>query len=135
MLYVLPSDPAIMLLKQRRYDRLDFIKTEQDGDMSVGRKLGIYVSSDQHIDALIRLCRAAKKKDVEIYIFLTHIATRLSKDPRFDELSSLAQIALCAVSFEYNQLEKPVEGLVGKGFSSQVWHIEQMVNCDRYITF
>ena len=101
----------------------------------MGKKLGIYVSSDQHIDALIGLCRAAGKKDVETYIFLTHIATRLSKDKRFKELSSLAQIALCAVSFKDNQLEKPVEGLVEEGFSAQVWHIEQIANCDRYITF
>ncbi len=101
----------------------------------MGKRLGIYVSSDQHIDAIIKLCRAAKGKGVETYIFLTHIATRLSKDPRFEELSSIAQVALCAVSFEDNQLKRPVEGLVEKGFSSQVWHIKQMEECDRYITF
>lgn len=99
------------------------------------RKLGIYVTSDQHLDKLSRLCRAAKKKDVAVSIFLTHIGTRLSKEPQFKEVTELARVALCTVAFEDSKLEKPVDGLDEKGFSSQSWHVEMLRDCDRYLTF
>ncbi len=101
----------------------------------MGKKLGIYVTSDQHLDKLIQLCRAAKKKGVEMSIFLTHIGTRLTADPRFKELVSPSKVALCTVAFEDNKLDRPVEGLDEKGFASQAWHAEMIHDCDRYITF
>lgn len=101
----------------------------------MGKKLGIYVTSDQHLDKLIKLCRAAKKKDVEMLIFLTHTGTRLTMDPRFKELTSHAKVALCTVSFEDNDLSKPVADLDEKGFASQAWHAEMIHDCDRYLTF
>lgn len=101
----------------------------------MNRKLGIYVTSDQHFDKLLRLCRAARKKDVEVSIFLTHIGTRLSKEPRFKELTDLAKVAICTVAFVDNRLEKPVDGLDESGFSSQFRHVEMLHDCDRYLTF
>ena len=101
----------------------------------MGGKLGIYVTSDQHLDKLIKLCRAAKKKDVEMLIFLTHLGTRLTKDPRFKELTSISNLALCSVAFESNDLQRPVEGLDEKGFASQAWHDEMIRDCDRYLSF
>ncbi len=97
--------------------------------------LGICVSSDKHLDKIIRLCRAAKKRGVEVHIFFTHIGTRLCSDPRFKELESLAKMALCRVSFESNELEKPVLGIAEKGYSSQTWHADMAYGCDRYLTF
>jgi|GEM_PF-5012760 len=35
----------------------------------MSRSLGIYVSSDQHLDKLMELCRAAKRKDIEVRLF------------------------------------------------------------------
>lgn len=102
----------------------------------MGKKLGIYVTSDAHLDKLIRLCRAAKKKDVEVLVFLTHIGTRLSQDPRFEELANLTdKIALCKVGFGDNKLSGPVPGLDEKGFASQSWHAEMIYDCDRYLVF
>ena len=101
----------------------------------MGKKLGIYVTSDKHLDKLIKLCRAAQKKEVEMSIFFTHIGTRLTADPRFKELGNPSKVALCTVAFEDNSLTKPVEGFDEKGYASQAWHAEMIHDCDRYITF
>ncbi len=99
------------------------------------KTLGIYVSSDQHLDKLIRVCRAAKKRDVGVQVFLTHIGTRLSIQPGFKELTELAEVAICRVGFKDNRLERPIEGLDEKAFATQSWHAEMILNCDRYLTF
>jgi len=101
----------------------------------MGKTLGIYVSSDVYLDNIIRLCRAAKKKGVKVSIFFTHIGTKLSKDPRFKEVTDLATVAICKVGFEANKLEPPVAGLDEKGYASQSWHAEMILDCDRYLTF
>jgi hypothetical protein len=44
-------------------------------------------------------------------------------------------MALCRVSFESNELEKPVLGIGEKGYSSQTWHADMAYGCDRYLTF
>ena len=70
-----------------------------------------------------------------MFIFFTHIGTRLSMDPRFEELTGLSNVALCAEGFKDNNLKKPVEGLDENGFASQAWHAEMIHACDRYLTF
>jgi hypothetical protein len=74
------------------------------------------------------------KKGVKVMVFLTHLGTLLSKHPRFREVTGLADVALCKVGFEANNLEKPVEGLDDSGFASQSWHAEMILDCDRYVT-
>jgi len=101
----------------------------------MGKTLGIYVSSDEHLDKVIRLCRAAKAKGVKLLVFFTHIGTRLTQDPRFKEVTELATVAICKVGFEANKLKKPVEGLDERGYASQSWHAEMILDCDRYLTF
>lgn len=97
--------------------------------------LGIYVTSDQHLDKLIQLCRAAKKKGVVLKIFFTHLGTRLATDRRLIELNELADVALCKVGFEDNKLNAEDAKIGEKGFSTQAWHADMVYDCDRYITF
>ena len=97
--------------------------------------LGIYVTSEKNLDKLLKLCRAAKKMEVEVRIFLTHQGTRLSMDPRLEELREMAEIAVCAVGFDANGLNKSDSLLDDKSFSSQSWHAEMVYDCDRYLTF
>ncbi len=99
------------------------------------KTLGIYVTSDNEMEKLLNLCRAAKAKGVKVAVFLTHIATRLSQDPRFEELTDLAEVALCKVGFEANGLTAPPEGLPKATLASQSWHAEMIYDCDRYLTF
>jgi uncharacterized tellurite resistance protein B-like protein len=78
----------------------------------MGKKLGLYVSSDEHMEKIIKLCQAAKRKDVEVTLFLTHLGTNLTQDPRLEELLDLASVSLCKVGYEDRKLKKPVVDLV-----------------------
>jgi len=97
--------------------------------------LGVYVSSEQNLDQLIKLCRSAKQKGVKVKLFFTHLGTKLCTDPRLSQLDGLADIALCKVGFEDNELDPSSSEVDKKGFASQSWHAEMIYDCDRYITF
>ena len=101
----------------------------------MGKTLGIYVSSDRHLDKLIRLCRAARTKGVTVRIFFTAEGTRLITDPRLKALNGCAEIALCKVGFEGRRLKKD-DAMVGQGaFLNQSWNAETIYHCDRFIAF
>jgi len=102
----------------------------------MGKRLGILVSSDRHLDKIIKLCQAAKKKeDMEVTIFFTHLGTLLTQDPRFGELEGLAKMSLCNVGFEGHNLKPPVVGIGEKDYATQARHGELIEECDRYLVF
>ncbi len=101
----------------------------------MNKSIGIYVTSDQHLDKIIKLCRAAKEKNIEVSVFLTHLGTLLSTKRRLKELQGLARIALCKVGFESNKLQRSDSILDDKAYTSQSWHAEMIYVCDRYLTF
>lgn len=101
----------------------------------MAKSLGLFVSSDQHLDKIINLCRAATKKDVEVTIFFSHIGTLLTQDPRFGELAGLAKMSLCNVGFESNGLKPPVPGIGEKDYATQARNGELIEDCDRYVVF
>ncbi len=101
----------------------------------MAKKLGIFVSSDKHLDKLIKLSHAAHKKGVEVTIFFTHLSTRLTQDPRFGELDGSAKMSLCNVSFESHGLKPPVKGIGEKSFATQARHGGMIEECDRYVVF
>ena len=101
----------------------------------MSKTIGIYVSSDQHLEKLIKLCRAAQKKDVAVKIFFTHIGTRVCTDARVKQLDELATVALCKVGFESHKLKKEDAQVDEKKFLSQSWHAEMVHDCDRYLVF
>lgn len=99
------------------------------------KSLGVFVSSDKHLDKLIQLCQAAKKKDVEVTVFFSHLGTLLTQDPRFAELEGLARMALCNVGFEAHGLKPPVPGIGEKDYATQARNGELIEECDRYVVF
>lgn len=101
----------------------------------MAKNLGIFVTSDRHLDTLIDVCRAAREKDVDVTIFFTHLGTLLTQDPRFVELEGLAKMALCNVGFESHNLKPPVPGISEKDYATQARHGELIEDCDRYIVF
>ena len=100
----------------------------------MAKKLGIFVSSDQHLDKIINICKAAKKKDIEVSIFFTHVGTLLTQDPRFKELDGLAQMSLCNVGFESHGLKPPVPGIDEKDYATQARHGVLIEECDKYLS-
>jgi len=104
--------------------------------MDMARKLGVFVSSDKHLDKIIKLCEAAQKKeDVEVTIFFSHLGTLLTQDPRFGELEGKAKLSLCNVGFESHGLRPPVVGIGEKDYATQARNGEMIEECDRYVTF
>lgn len=101
----------------------------------MANKLGILVSSDQHLDKVIKLCQAARKKDVEVTIFFTHLGTMLTQDPRFGELEGLARMSLCNVGFESHGLTPPVVGIGEKDYATQARNGDLIEENDRYVSF
>ena len=97
------------------------------------KNLGVFVSSDKHLDKVIKLCQAAQRKDVRVTIFLTHLGTLLTQDPSFDVLEGTAKISLCNVGFESHGLKPPVKGIDEKGYATQVRNAEMIEGCDRYV--
>ncbi|MCD6561568.1 MAG: hypothetical protein J7L16_07420 [Deltaproteobacteria bacterium] len=95
--------------------------------------LGIFVSSDKHLDKIIKLCNAAEKKQIDVTIFFTHKGVLLTQDSLFASLNGLAKMALCKVSFESNCLKSPVTGITEKDYATQAVHGEIIEECDRYI--
>jgi hypothetical protein len=102
----------------------------------MARSLGVFVSSNEHLDKIIKLCLAAKKKgDVEVTIFFSHLGTLLTQEPRFGELEGLAKMSLCNVGFESHNLKPPVVGIGEKDYATQARNGELVQECDRYVTF
>lgn len=98
------------------------------------RSLGIFVSSNNHLDKIIRLCKAAEKKGVEVSLFFTHLGTLLTQDPRFSELKGL-KMSVCKVGFEGHGLKPPVIGITEQDYTTQAMHAELIDDCDRYVVF
>ena len=101
----------------------------------MARSLGVFVSSDIHLDKVIKLCKAAVKKDVEVTIFFTHKGTLLTQDSRFAELKDLAHMSLCNVGFESHGLKPPAVGIGEKDYATQARNGEMIEECDRYMVF
>jgi hypothetical protein len=101
----------------------------------MAKSLGVFVSSDKHLDKVIRLTKAARKKDVEVTIFFSHLGTLLTQDPRFGELEGMAKMALCNVGFESHGLKPPVPGIGEKDYATQARNGELIEECDRYVVF
>jgi hypothetical protein len=97
--------------------------------------LGVFVSSNKHLDKVIKLCKAAKNKDVEVTIFFTHRGTLLTQDAGFAELEGLAKMSLCNVGFEAHGLKPPVPGIGEKDYATQARNGEMIEDCDRYVVF
>jgi len=96
--------------------------------------LGIFVSSNQHLDKIIKLCNAAEKKGIEVSLFFSHTGVLLTQEPRFVELKGL-KMSVCKVGFEGYGLKPPVPGIGEKDYASQVMHAELIDDCDRYVVF
>ncbi len=98
------------------------------------KTLGVLVSSNRHLEKIIMLCNAAKKRGIEITLFFTHKGILLTQDPRFSELDGL-NISVCKVGFENLGLKPPIPGIGEKDYTTQAMHAELINNCERYVVF
>jgi hypothetical protein len=96
--------------------------------------LGIFVTSDRHLDKVIKLFQAARKKQIKVILFLSHLGTLLTQRPGFDELKG-AQISICKVGFEGHGLGPSIRGIDTVDLTTQARHAELIDVCDRYLVF
>ena len=101
----------------------------------MAEKLGIFVSSDNHLDYVISLTNAAWEKGKEVEIFFTGAGVLLTQDPDFKNLVGKAKMTLCDVSFRALGLKGDVPGFGFKDFATQAKNAELIENCDRYVVF
>ena len=98
--------------------------------------LAIFVRSDKYLDQLIDFVNAAKSEGVEMKIFFSHKGVLLTQEPRFTELTGLADLSLCNVGYEANNLKgKPAPGVPDSGFATQARNGMMIEDCDRYVVF
>jgi len=100
------------------------------------RRLGVCVTSNQHLPQLIKLCEAAKRAGVEVDIFFTHLGCSMMADPLFKKLADVTRrMALCLVCFNENKGKLPAPGIGEKDHASQERHCELIDECQRYLNF
>ena len=98
-------------------------------------ELGILVSTNKHLDYIIKLTTAAHAKGKEVRIFFTGQGVLLTQDPDWEKLVGKAKLAICDVSFRANGLSGDVPGLGFKDFATQAKNAEMIAECDRYVVF
>ena len=103
----------------------------------MSKTLGIYVTADHYMDELIELVKAAHAKGIEVVIFFTHIGSKLTVDPRMEQLMDIAKLSVCNVGFEANNLDRETgqKYINEKDFATQARHGEMVDECDRYISW
>ncbi len=100
--------------------------------------LGILVTSDKHLDAVVGLVEAAHEKGKEVQAFFTGAAVHLTLQPDFAKLAGKARLWICDVSFRangYHGRENEVPGVGFKDFATQGRNAEMLVEMDRYVVF
>lgn len=99
--------------------------------------LGILVATNERLDHVIGVARAAKKAGKELVIFFTHEGVLMSQDPKYQELADIGpeEMTLCNVRWEELGLKgKPIPAGMGeKGLATQSRHVALIDKCDRYM--
>jgi hypothetical protein len=109
--------------------------------MAEKEKLGIFVPTDNYIDHLIGVARAAMKAGKALCIFFTHEGVRMSQHPRYQELAETIsadednEISLCNVSWgELGLKDQSIPaGMSVKDLATQSRHCAMIDKCDRYM--
>ena len=99
----------------------------------MAEKLGIFVSSDEHLDHLLGISKAAAQAGKEVIVFLTNRGVLLTKHEKFPEIQGSAQVSLCNVNFDSFKMEKPIPVVDDKDFATQARHGMMIEDVDRYI--
>jgi len=100
--------------------------------------LGILVSSDRHMEQVIKLTRAAYDRGKQVHIFFTGAGVMLTLLPDFKDLVGRAALSICDVSFRAFGLhgrEDEVPGVGFKDFATQAKNAELIETMERYVVF
>jgi len=100
-------------------------------------KLGIFVTTDKHLDHVVGLTKAAREAGKEVRVFFTSVGVKLCPDEKAQEIVNAgATVALCDLT--YTQLGVAKEhgkDLNGMTFGTQDNNAENIGQVDRYVVF
>lgn len=98
-----------------------------------GKKLGIFVNTDKHLQHILGICSAARAMDVAVSIFLMGDGVFLTKNPEFLGLVKKGvEISLCDHVYREKGLEGKVEGVL---HGSQYENATMAHESDRLLVF
>jgi len=96
--------------------------------------LGICVATNRNMAHVIGLTKAAKAAGKAVKVFFTGEGVLLTQDPRIAELTGIAKVMLCEVSYHAAGLKgKEVPGLGFKDYATQGKNAEMVDECERYV--
>ncbi|OCC16202.1 hypothetical protein DBT_0019 [Dissulfuribacter thermophilus] len=102
-------------------------------------KLGIFVTSPQHMRHLLGIVSAAVRAGKKVMVFLTFKSIHLTKHSDFIKLANMCEVenlAICADSYtcEGYDVEKDVpKGLTPKQMRTQAFHGGIIDECGKYL--
>ncbi|NDY41376.1 hypothetical protein G3N55_00730 [Dissulfurirhabdus thermomarina] len=102
-------------------------------------KLGIFVTSPQHMDHLIGIAHAAVRAGKKVMVFLTFKSVHLTKHKDFIKLANLCDVgdlAICADSYTcegYDPEADIPKGLVPSQMRTQAYHGAVLEECGKYL--
>ena len=100
----------------------------------MSEKLGVAVTTRDHMSLVLGLAKAAKRAGKPTQIFFTGEGVCLTQDPRFPELLEVASVGVCEASYIANGYkEKEVPGLLDKDLVTQGRNAEMVEASDRYL--
>ena len=102
-------------------------------------KLGIFVTSPQHMRHVLGIAHAAVRVGMEVKVFFTFRAVHLSKTPQFTELAGLLKVEnliICAASYQCEgyDVEDVPQGLTARQMGTQANHGALLEECGKYVT-
>ncbi|WP_306546680.1 hypothetical protein [Desulfobulbus sp.] len=102
-------------------------------------KLGIFVTSPQHMRHILGIAKAAVRAGKTVMVFFTYKSIHLTKNPLFVELTQLCaveNIAICADSYiceGFDNVNDIPRGLIDKQMRTQAFHGAILDECAKYI--
>lgn len=102
-------------------------------------KLGIFVTSPQHMCHLVGIAKAAVRAGKKVMVFLTFKSIHLTKHADFITLANLCDVedlAICADSYTcegYDTANDIPPGLVPKQMRTQAFHGAVLEECGKYL--
>ena len=85
------------------------------------KSIGICASTKGSMMHVLGLAQVAKRRGIQVEVFLSGEGVFLTQDPRFDELLNDAQVGVCEVSYLAEGFKK-AEFLLEHGFVDMIVH-------------
>ena len=102
-------------------------------------KLGIFVTTPQHMRHILGIAKAAVRAGKNVMVFFTFKSIHLTKNPLFYELTQLCaveDVAICADSYiceGFDNVNDIPRGLTDKQMRTQAFHGAILDECAKYI--